>query len=148
MTDVIEPTSLSEDPVLKALAAEVDAAPAVPGQAPDVPVDPAAQWAMLPKVFGGILAMAMPELADVYSDAACAAWGAKMAPVADKYGWDAASTLGGWMPEISLAMATLPLALPTMAAIKQRRMMAEIETRRAIERATRGEGAHADEPSQ
>ncbi|HGO6127519.1 TPA: hypothetical protein ACK3RK_006087 [Burkholderia cepacia] len=148
MTDALETPKLSDDPALKAMAAEVDAAPDVPGQPAADPVDPATQWAMLPKVFGGILAMAMPELNDVYSDAACAEWGSKMVPVADKYGWDAAGALSGFMPEIALAMATLPLAIPTLAAIKQRRIAAEIETRRAIERATRGEVANADQPSQ
>lgn len=81
-------------------------------------VDPAQAWAALPKMFGGILSMAFPELGKVYTDDRCYQWGAAMQQVADKYGWDAGETMARWAPEIALTMATLPLALPTVAVIK------------------------------
>lgn len=84
-------------------------------------IDPAQAWAQIPKMFGGILSMALPELKDAYSDAACLQWGAAMQLVAAKYEWDAAETMSRFGPEIALVVATIPLALPTITAIKQRR---------------------------
>lgn len=88
---------------------------------PEPAIDPAQVWAQVPKMLGGILTMALPELAGVYTDDKCLAWGHGMAAVADKYGWDAGETMGRFGPEIALTVATLPLALPTFAAIKARR---------------------------
>lgn len=83
-------------------------------------IDPAQVWAQIPKMFGGLLAMAMPELKAAYNDQACLQWGGAMAAVADKYGWDAAETFSRFGPEIALCCATIPLALPTIAAIRER----------------------------
>jgi hypothetical protein len=88
---------------------------------PEPVIDPAQTWAQIPRMLGGLLAMAMPELAKVYTDEKCLAWGQGMAAVSDKYGWDAADTIAKWGPEIALGVATLPLALPTIAAIRARR---------------------------
>ncbi len=79
--------------------------------------DEAKGWAGLPYVFGGILARGMPELREVYTEAACLDWGRAMVPVARKYGW----TLGGAECLITLAAATWTLAGPTLDAIKRRR---------------------------
>lgn len=89
-----------------------------PGGEPRQAIDPAIAWGQLPKMFGGILAMAVPELGAVYTDDKCYAWGAAMHLVAEKYEWDAAETMARYGPEIALAMATLPLAIPTVQAIK------------------------------
>lgn len=88
---------------------------------PEPEVDQGALWAQIPKMLGGLLAIAMPDLKNVYTDPACLAWGASMAQVAAKYDWDAAETMSKWAPEISLVFTTLPLLLPTVAAIKARR---------------------------
>lgn len=99
---------------------------------PDAPaVDPAQVWAALPKMFGGILAMAFPELEKAYTDEKCIAWGGAMSMVADKHGWDAAETMAKWGPEIALTMATLPLAIPTVKVIK--RAMDDAKKERPIE---------------
>ena len=89
-----------------------------PGQ--DAPaIDPALAWAQLPKMFGGIISMALPELDKVYTDDKCYAWGAAMSSVAEKHGWDAAETMARFGPEIALTVATLPLVVPTVLAIKK-----------------------------
>ena len=87
----------------------------------DMGPDPAAEWAVLPATFGGILAIAMPELAEVYTPEACAAWGAAMVPVAEKYGWSSLQV----GPEIGALIASLPFVLGTVAAVKARRAAAE-----------------------
>lgn len=82
-------------------------------------IDPALAWAQLPKMFGGIISMALPELDKVYTDEKCYAWGAAMSAVAEKHGWDAAETMARFGPEIALTVATLPLVVPTVLAIKK-----------------------------
>lgn len=81
-------------------------------------IDPAAQWAQVPKMLGGLLSIAMPELREAYTDKACYEWGGAMAMVADKYGWDANRVMG---PELALVVASVPLVLPTYFAIRARR---------------------------
>ncbi|SFV12825.1 hypothetical protein [Pseudoduganella namucuonensis] len=78
-------------------------------------IDPAESWAQIPILVGGVLSMAMPELAEVYTHKACYAWGAGMAMVAEKRGWDAAKVIG---PEMALLAATIPLAVPTYFVVK------------------------------
>lgn len=87
-------------------------APAGPTEA-----DQVAMWAAIPATFGSILAMAMPELAAVYSPEACTMWGTAMVPVAKKYGWNDLANL----PEISLCLVSLPFAIGTFSAVKHRR---------------------------
>jgi hypothetical protein len=82
---------------------------------------PAIAWAQVPMMLGGILSMAMPELKNVYTEPACMQWGGAMSQVAAKHGWDAQETMAKWGPEIALAMASLPLIAPTVAAIKKKR---------------------------
>lgn len=91
---------------------------------PEPAIDPAESWAQIPKMAGGLLAIAMPELAAAYTDANCLAWGRSMQVVADKYEWDAASTMARFAPEMGLVVASLPLVLPTIAAVQARRARA------------------------
>lgn len=102
---------------LMGMAAEEQAAPGMPGAVPTAQ-DDAAAWAMLPAMFGGVLASVLPELQPVYSDKACKQWGAAMVPVAQKYGWSPGAFLG---PEAALIGASLPFIIPTVAAIRARR---------------------------
>lgn len=85
-------------------------------------------WAALPAMFGGILAMAMPELRDVYKEEACATWGAAMVPVAHKYGWSADALIG---PEAGLVLASVPLAVGTFAAVRAYKARAAAEAKAA-----------------
>jgi hypothetical protein len=75
----------------------------------------AESWAFIPAMFGKIVAMALPELKDVYSEDACFAWGEAMVPVAEKYGWGDPSV----SVEVTLLIATVPMAVPTALAIKK-----------------------------
>ncbi|WP_426079284.1 hypothetical protein [Janthinobacterium sp. PSPC3-1] len=83
-------------------------------------IDPAQTWAQIPLMFGRLISMAMPELHGVYTPDKCLAWGQGMAAVADKYDWDAGATIARFGPEIALCVASVPLVLPTVAAIRAR----------------------------
>lgn len=89
-----------------------------PGAAPAFDAAAEAEgWAAVPRAFGQVLCMGLPELADAYSDEKCRAWGEAMAQLAKQYGWSAA-ILGPWL---GLAFATVPMAIPTVMAVKARR---------------------------
>lgn len=90
---------------------------------PEPVIDPAQTWAQIPFAIGGLLGMVMPELRQHYTESACLAWGQGMAQVSDKYGWDAGETISKWTPECMLLMASIPLVLPTVAALKARRAL-------------------------
>lgn len=117
---------LNENPELAsvlAAAGAVDAsADAAAGTAPAdepaaPPVDPVELWASVPQTVGSVLAMALPELKQVYSREACRAWGEAMVPVAMKHGWEAKA-----LPvEIPAIFATLGFIIPTTMAIKARK---------------------------
>lgn len=96
---------------------------------PDAPpgIDPAQTWGQIPFMFGKVISMALPELAGVYNEQACYQWGVGMAAVSDKYGWDAGEVIGRFGPEIALAIASVPLVVPTYQAIKARREAKERE---------------------
>lgn len=92
----------------------------VNGEEPEPVIDPARAWATMAMTFGGLLGMALPELRDVYTEDACMDWGRGMSLVADKYEWNADDTMAKWAPECALVMASLPLVIPTVQAIKER----------------------------
>jgi hypothetical protein len=91
------------------------AAPSVP--AVDVDAAEVDAWAQLPAAFGSVLCMALPELREHYSDANCRAWGEAMHSVAKKHGWSFRDV----GPYLGLALATVPLAVPTVIAVRARR---------------------------
>lgn len=90
-------------------------------------IDPAQTWGQIPFMLGKVLAMAMPELASAYNEQACYQWGVGMAAVSEKHGWDAGEVIGRFGPEIALAVASVPLVVPTYQAIKARREAKERE---------------------
>ncbi|MES2367206.1 MAG: hypothetical protein V4563_15115 [Pseudomonadota bacterium] len=92
---------------------------------PPPAIDPAETWAQIPMMVGGLLAMAMPELKAAYSQTNCMNWGQSMQALADKYGWDAATTMAKWAPEIGVIVASIPLVLPTVSAFKARKQTPE-----------------------
>lgn len=93
--------------------------------APEPIIDPSYGWAQIPAMVGGMLTMAMPELQGVYNEAACMQWGTAMHAVATKHGWEAGETMARWAPEIALTMASLPLVVPVVHAVKARKAAAE-----------------------
>lgn len=74
-----------------------------------------AMWAMLPKSVGSALVLALPELAEVYSDENCLAWGASMQNYSRIKGWDVKNA-----PGALVAMASLPFVLGTAGALLKR----------------------------
>jgi hypothetical protein len=140
---------------IQAIAAETaDASPAA-AQLGAAPVDQAALdaaaeaqgWAEIPKQFGAIVCMGLPELAPAYGDEPCLRWGEAMAALAKKYGWSFKS-IG---PELGLALATVPLAVPTYLAVKARRAAAaapagETVDGRVTGRATEQQPGAPDKP--
>lgn len=94
-------------------------------QAAEAPAGPdplqAQAWAQIPMMLGGMLAMALPEVAPAYTEEACMRWGGAMAQLADKYGWEAGATMAKYAPEIAVTMASIPLVVPVVHAIKARR---------------------------
>ena len=107
---------------LEAMVGEVDAAgPPTPGQAlaaqeADAQAVAAQEWAAIPAMVGGMLAMLAPELREVYSEAACSSWGTSAAAVAAKHGWASPAAA----PELGLALSTLGLAIPSYLVIRGR----------------------------
>lgn len=91
--------------------------PAAPPGAPGV-LDAAAACAEIPAAFGSVLCMALPELRDAYSPENCHRWGEAFAKVAKKHGWDIAAIIG---PYLGLALATVPMLVPTVLAVRARR---------------------------
>lgn len=89
-------------------------------------VDPAAYWAVIPKMIGGALAMAIPELESVYSDAKCFAWGQSMAAVVAVEGWEASEKLARWTPWLALVGTSAAFVIPTYHAVKRFQAMNEI----------------------
>ncbi|MCZ2495735.1 hypothetical protein GN316_03090 [Xylophilus sp. Kf1] len=98
---------------------------APPAGAALVVADPAANWAVIPKMVGGMLCMALPELTPIYSEENCLAWGTEMARLAAKRGWET----DGLPPEVSVLVVSAVFVVPTTFAIKartdQRRRMRE-----------------------
>lgn len=121
---------------LAQLVGEVDGdGPATPEQtealqAETAALDSAQQWASVLQMAGAALSMLAPELRQVYTPAACEAWGQAMQPVAEKYGWNSPANA----PEFGLALASLGVGVPTYMAIKRRldMMKAEREKPRAV----------------
>lgn len=93
--------------------------------APEPIIDPSYGWAQIPNMLGGMLTMAMPELAGVYTEQACMQWGTAMHAVATKHGWEVGETMARFAPEIALTMASLPLVIPVVHAVKARKAAAE-----------------------
>lgn len=122
-----QPELSALDLIAQEAASEEAVAEAAANPEPAPLVDPATAWAQIPAMFGGLISMALPELAPAYSQKNCMQWGSAMALVAEKHGWDASETMTKWAPEIALVMATLPLAVPTFQAIKSKRKKAAVE---------------------
>ncbi len=99
---------------------------------PEPIIDPSYGWAQIPAMVGGMLTMAMPELDGVYNEAACMQWGTAMHAVATKHGWEAGETMSRFAPEIALVMASIPLTVPAVRAVRARREAAEEDKRKRL----------------
>ncbi|HEY0877144.1 MAG TPA: hypothetical protein VGE10_01705 [Zeimonas sp.] len=100
-----------------------------------MPADPEAEareWGMIAYSVGQAAAMFAPALRQVYSEEACAAWGATVVPVARKYGFGGP----GKIPELGLALSTISLAVPTVFALRAR--LAELDAQARAEERRQG----------
>ncbi|MDR0673513.1 MAG: hypothetical protein LBF93_07620 [Zoogloeaceae bacterium] len=77
----------------------------------------AEEWAAVPSLLGSMLAIYAPDVAQVFTPAACAAWGAAAVPVARKYGWSV-KNMGC---EAGLVVATLPMAIGAWQVLRDER---------------------------
>ena|SRR5258706_903595 len=74
-------------------------------------------WAGIPYLLGGLLSKALPELREVYTEAACLEWGRATVPVARKYNW----SLSGFELEGAWVICSWGLLSPAWDAVKRRR---------------------------
>jgi heme exporter protein D len=128
--EVLDPVNPALDEIARQAGAEEHEAEAdqQAAEAPKAPDPTQAQaWAQIPMMVGGLLAMALPEVAPAYSEDACMRWGGAMAQLADKYGWEAGASMAKYAPEIAVTMASIPLVMPVVHAIRARREAAESE---------------------
>lgn len=143
--EIAKPATPAPKPTLT--AAPSAPAPELPGGPEEIglPADPeqdAREWGMVAYTIGSAAAMFAPTLRQVYTEEACAAWGATVVPVARKYGWSGP----GSIPEIGLILSTASLAVPTWLALRAR--LAELEAeRRAAERKQLAQAAQRPEPA-
>lgn len=114
-----------------------------PGAQPD-PEEVAAEQArpaLDQEIAGALMMLAkmagpmFPSVAEVYTDETCAAVGAAVAPVCDKYGWLQGGIGGEYGPEIMCLVVVGPMAYATYAAVqKDLEAKAAEKRRRAAER--------------
>lgn len=97
-------------------------------------IDPVEAWAEIPRKLGSLLAIAAPELAQIYTAEACREWGRDMHRLAVKRQWSA----DGLPPEVAATISTAGLVLPTIAILKSKRD--------AIQAARRAQQASGESP--
>lgn len=108
-------TREAAEPAQGATSAPAADAPQVDQRALDAAE--AQAWAQIPASFGKIISLAFPHLADAYDEKNCTAWGEQMVEVARRHGWTSKS-VGPW---VGLALASVPMVIPTYIAMKLRR---------------------------
>lgn len=80
-------------------------------------IDPVEAWAAIPRQVGALLAIAAPELRQVYTEDACRGWGRDMHALAVKRQW----SVSGLPPEVAAGISTAGLLLPTLLILKTKR---------------------------
>jgi hypothetical protein len=123
--DVIDPAQVAQFAALDAIGAEASQSEQEQEQlqqqateAPN-PMAGAAGWAMIANGIGGIVGVALPEVRGAYTEDACMQWGVAMDALAQKYGWEGGVNRFG--PEIAVVMASAPLVLPVVVAVRTRK---------------------------
>jgi len=136
--DVIDPAVAEQFAALDAIGTEAQLSEQEQEQKlqqatePPNPMAGAAGWAMIAQGMGGMFAIALPEVAGAYTPEACMNWGGAMDALSQKYGWEGGVSRFG--PEIAVVMASAPLVVPVVVAIKARKAAAdEKEKPRAID---------------
>jgi hypothetical protein len=84
--------------------------------------DKAKEWLFAPELLGLVIGLILPETSDFYDDEQMQKKvAAKIVPVAEKYGWNGASS----SPEIGLGLAIIGFAMPAVMAYQTRKANAE-----------------------
>lgn len=112
MTDEVDAMNPSPE-AAAAAAAQADAANAQDAGAK--------AWGGVMFIVGSAVCMLAPKLKQVYTEAACLAWGKNAQAVSEKRGWGSPSNL----PEISLLASTLMLLVPTVLVLRAEMQQAE-----------------------
>lgn len=77
----------------------------------------AMEWVFVGEMLGALAGAIFPEVEKYYTDEAALRLARKIAPVAEKYGWQGMES----SPEIGLGLAALGFAMPCVMAYKTRK---------------------------
>lgn len=94
------------------------------------PVDPnaaAMEWIIVPEMLAWAICTAFPEVAQNYTPESKMELARKIAPVAEKYGWNGP----GDCPELGLAVGAVGFSMPAVLAYKSRKAQIEEARRKA-----------------
>lgn len=92
----------------------------VTAPAPD-PDAGAMEWMIVPEIIAWGITAVFPETREHYSDTAKMDLARKIAPVAEKYGWDGP----GNAPELALAVGAIGFSMPAVLAYRTRKEKAQ-----------------------
>lgn len=106
----------SRAPAAAASGAAADAQPPVQALPSEPTEAEIVAWMALPRVFGSIIAKALPEVADSYSSEKCREWSFSMVPIGRRYGWN----VGAAFEILGLVASTWLLVDPTIEAMRAR----------------------------
>lgn len=109
-----------------AAATEAAVGGVIDGQGNIVPAqaDPnaaAMEWLIIPELMAWAITTALPETKEHYTQESKMELAQKIAPVAEKYGWNGP----GDMPELGLAVGAIGFSMPAVLAYKTRKMQIE-----------------------
>lgn len=88
----------------------------VPATAPN-PDAAAMEWVVVPEIFAWAITCIFPEVQAAYTPEAKMDLARKIAPVAEKYGWNGP----GNMPELTLAIGAIGFSMPAILAYRARK---------------------------
>lgn len=77
----------------------------------------AMEWVIIPQTLAWGIKLVFPEVAECYTQAAELDLARKIAPVAEKYGWNGP----GNAPELALAIGAIGFSMPAVLAYKARK---------------------------
>ena len=93
---------------------------AIAGPAPTNPDAAALEWMMVPEALAFVICGMFPEVAAAYTDEAKLNLARKIAPVAEKHGWNGP----GDSPELMLAIGAFGFSMPAIMAYRNRKALA------------------------
>ncbi|ADJ63861.1 hypothetical protein Hsero_2362 [Herbaspirillum seropedicae SmR1] len=94
---------------------------AIAGPAPINPDAAALEWMMIPEALAFVICGMFPEVAPAYTEEAKLNLARKIAPVAEKHGWNGP----GDSPELMLAVGAFGFSMPAIMAYRARKALAD-----------------------